>query len=808
MSEDLRKAVASRVVALSAARLLDDEKFSAFDSIAEITARLVGAEAAFVSLITEDRHIFAGASIGATATARRPDLPMRNSVCSLVVESEQSLEIADTRIDPRLQASPIVAAEGVVAYLGVPLRLESGEVVGALCAVQGTPREWTTDDHGWLERMARTVVTEIHARRQAVALEVSVLERRRAEKDLHHVFDRLSIPTWIYDVETLGVVDVNQAACDGYGYQREEFLRLTLHDLRSSGEEARLSGALRAVRETPDAPRTSRHVHVRRDGTPFEVEINSIQMVFGGRAARLVAARDLSELQRRDAELQLLRTAVGRLNDIVLITEAEPIDDTGPRVVFANEAFERRTGYAQHEIVGKTPRILQGPKTDREALDRIRLALVEWRPVREELINYTKSGEEFWLELDIVPVANDDGWYTHWIAIERDITARKRLESELAQGQRLEAIGKFSGGIAHDFANLTAVIGASAELLRGQVLEAGVAELEEILIATDRARSLVGQILAFSRQQVLHLRELSLPAIVRRTDAMLRRFVEGSIRLELTLPEQEVMVLADETQIVQVLLNLAANARDAMQNGGVLRISVEQMESAGGPLGRLRVADDGCGIAPEHLQVIFEPFFTTKPLGRGTGLGLSTAYGIVQQLGGEMRVRSTLGAGTVFEIDLPVIQRNGGEPHTMTQGRSPVDLDARLRGLRVLLAEDEDALRRATQRLLQHRGVIVDTAANGLEALQRFRAAAPPYDLVLTDLMMPGLSGAGLAHAIVELDPSMPVLLMSGWDAEMANGDSAGRLPVVGHLQKPFEVEVLLQAVVAAARVPAPRGSP
>jgi PAS domain S-box-containing protein len=704
MIEHLQKAAASRVVVLSAARLLDDEKFPAFDSIAEITARLVGAEAAFVSLIAEDRHIFAGASIGATATSRRPDLPMCNSICSLVVESEQSLEIADTRIDPRLQASQIAAAESLVAYLGVPLRLESGEVVGALCAVQGTPREWTTDDHGWLERMARTVVTEIHARRQAVALEVSVLERRRA--------------------------------------------------------------------------------------------------------ARLVPARDLSELERRDAELHLLRTAISRLNDIVLITEAEPIDDTGPRVVFVNEAFERRTGYALAEIIGKTPRILQGPKTDREALDRIRKSLVEWRPVREELINYTKSGEEFWLELDIVPVANDDGWNTHWIAIERDITARKLLESERAQGQRLEAIGQFSGGIAHDFANLTTVIGASAELLRGQVPEAGAEEVEAILAATDRARSLVGQILAFSRQQVLHLRDLSLPAIVRQTDILLRRLVEGSIRLELTLPEHEIMVLADETQIVQVLLNLASNARDAMRHGGVLRISVEQVEDPGGPVGRLRVADEGGGIAPEHLKVIFEPFFTTKPLGRGTGLGLSTAYGIVQQLGGEMRVRSTLGAGTVFEIDLPVIQRNDGEPHTVTQGRSPVDLDARLRGLRVLLAEDEDALRRATQRLLQRRGVAVDTAANGLEALQRFRAAEQPYHLILTDLMMPGLGGAGLAHAIFELDPSMPVLLMSGWDADTAIGDLAGRVPVVGHLQKPFEPEVLLHAVFAAARVPAPSGSP
>jgi PAS domain S-box-containing protein len=778
----------------------------ALDTVAELAAEFLGVPTAFVSVLGPDWQHFAGCCGLSRDDALREGTPIVWSFCRLVVESNAPLAVRDAAEDPRVREHPGRTALGVVAYLGVPLDDGNGPV-GSLCVLQPTPREWRPDEIALLQRLARSAESELRLRRRVRELDAALAARSEAEARVRLLFEAASTPAFIYDPVTLEIVEANRAACVLYGFGPGDLTGHSLRDLRAPDQQGTLDAAMMEVRAQPERERSAVYRHRRRDGTAIEVEVTSRPVELRGRVLRFASLRDVTAAVRTERELELLRKAVARLNDILVITEAEPVDGDGPRIVFVNEAFERSTGYSAAEVIGKTPRILQGPKTDRAALDRIRAALHAWQPVRAELINYTKAGEEFWLELDIVPVADADGWFTHWVAVQRNITERKRMEEERRQAQRLEAVGQLAGGIAHDFANITAVIATSAELLRERLGPSHAQDTDLLAISSsaDRARALVRQLLAFSRRQVLDIRPLDLCALARSAEHLLHRLLSANVTLRFTMPDAPVWVLADEMQLTQVLLNLAVNARDAMPQGGVLAIMVERsVASAGGPTGRLRVRDSGSGIAPEHLPHIFEPFFTTKPVGQGTGLGLATVHGIIRQIGGDIRVDSALGSGTEFTIDLVLadeIRLPTAAAGSHGDSAAPIGGgDARaLADVHVLLVEDEEPLRRATQRLLQRCGARVSTACNGLDALQQLRDPLLRPDVMLTDLMMPGLGGLDLATAVAAQRPGLPIILMSGYDTE-AVGPTAGLLPGVAYIQKPFEVDDLVRTVAQAAR--------
>jgi CheY-like chemotaxis protein len=369
-----------------------------------------------------------------------------------------------------------------------------------------------------------------------------------------------------------------------------------------------------------------------------------------------------------------------------------------------------------------------------------------------------------------------------------DITERKNIEAQLLQAQKMESIGRLAGGVAHDFNNLLTVINGYADfvLRRLSADDQVYPQVKEIRSAGDRAAELTQQLLAFSRKQVLQPKVLNLNDIVRDSDKMLRRLIGEDIELVCVLDPSARFVEADPGQLNQVIVNLAVNARDAMPGGGKLIIETANSEQEVS----LTVRDTGHGMEAGTLEHIFEPFFTTKGVGKGTGLGLATVYGIVRQSAGHISVQSEVGSGTTFTIRLPASE--GDTPRNASDKPQPGGSG------NVLLVEDEEAVRRLIATILEQHGYHVLVANDGEEALSVYKHARPRIDLLISDVVMPRMRGNELAAHLRELQPEMRVLFISGYtDPSISNQViSAGS----NFLQKPFKVDALLRAVNDALR--------
>jgi PAS domain S-box-containing protein len=398
------------------------------------------------------------------------------------------------------------------------------------------------------------------------------------------------------------------------------------------------------------------------------------------------------------------------------------------------------------------------------------------------------------------------------VAVLRDVTRQRDLETRLSQAQKMEAIGRLAGGVAHDFNNLLVVIQGYAELLREELLEQDSkrADLEEILQAARRAAALTKQLLAFSRSEPIQPTELRLSEVVTGIEKMLRRIIGEDIELITDLTPTLGVVRADAGQLDQVLLNLSINARDAMLGGGQLTISTLNVsvdaahDSARGdiPPGEyvmLAVTDSGTGMDPEIQRRIFEPFFTTKEVGKGTGLGLATVYGIVQQSGGQIRVHSELGRGTTFKIYFPRLDEALATREPQSENAPALSGHGTL-----LIVEDDPAVRQVAARVLRDRGYTVLEARRPSEARQLCAQHGAKIDLLLTDVIMPECPGTELARELTRLHPRLRVVYMSGYP-----GSASSRIGALGrrvaYLEKPFSPTTLVEKIVTAMQAPKTR---
>jgi len=442
---------------------------------------------------------------------------------------------------------------------------------------------------------------------------------------------------------------------------------------------------------------------------------------------------------------------------------------------------------------------LQGAHTDKAVLSRLRQNLERGEVFEGEGINYRKDGKEFNLEWQITPLRNADGTITHFVAIQRDITDRKKLETQFRQSQKMEAIGQLAGGVAHDFNNILTVIQMQAGLLKSEGnLSAEQSELaDDIRGAVQRAVGLTRQLLLFSRTEVLQPRDLDLNHNVTEMTRMLKRILGENIAVQLNLAVQPMFLHADAGMMDQVMMNLAVNARDAMLNGGQLVIEtagVEFDESTAtqtaqarpGSFVRLSVSDNGCGIPPEYLPKIFEPFFTTKGVGKGTGLGLATVFGIAQQHHGWVNVHSEVGHGTTFTVYLPRLSKlHDTKIIKKLLATAPTGHET------ILLVEDEPALRTMIGKTLTRLGYLVLEASTGFKALEVWKEHRAEIHLLLTDLMMPdGMTGKELGQRLLQENPKLKVVYMSGYSADIVTKD----VPLqegVNFLTKPFQLQQL-----------------
>jgi len=520
--------------------------------------------------------------------------------------------------------------------------------------------------------------------------------------------------------------------------------------------------------------------------------------------------QDITQKRQSEARLRLLQAAVDRINDVVLITDAVPVDEPGPAIVYVNKAFERSTGYQAADVIGRTPRLLQGPGTEREALDRIRAALQQQQPTRVDLLNYRKDGEPFRVELDIVPVTDAGGRATHFVSVQRDITERLQMEERLRQSQRLEAVGRLTGGIAHDFNNLLTVILGNAELLHEQLGgdRLGGELTRMIADAAQRGARLTQQLLAFARRQALEPSVVDVNALIADMNTLLTRTLGDHVEVDLALDREPCLALVDKGQLENALLNLALNARDAMPAGGKLQIGTATTEIDGDrarsldiDAGRhvvLSVIDTGEGIEPDRVTRVFEPFYTTKEKGKGTGLGLSMVYGFVKQSRGHVDVESSPGQGTRIELLLPWASGPAEDDDDSSAENESVQAGSET----ILLVEDDPLVRTFAHDQLTALGYRVLEADCGPAAMKVLEDGETAIDLLFTDVVMPGgMSGKDLAERAVDMRPGLRVLYTSGYAEDTIVHQ--GRLdPGLTLLAKPYRRRELARGIREALSQP------
>ncbi|OWK34176.1 sensory box histidine kinase/response regulator [Fimbriiglobus ruber] len=511
-----------------------------------------------------------------------------------------------------------------------------------------------------------------------------------------------------------------------------------------------------------------------------------------------VTGHDITSQKRADEELRLRDRAMQSVSQGILITDARQPDAP---IVYASPGFVQLTGYGTEEVIGQNCRFLQGMGTDRAAVGRIREAVREAKPCKEELLNYRKDGTPFWNELSLAPVKNQSGALTHFVGVQTDVTERRSLEEQFRQAQKMEAVGQLAGGVAHDFNNLLSIITGYSEIILSKAgkddpIRAFVKEISE---ASARAASLTRQLLAFSRKTVLEPKVLDLNEVVRETGKMLRRLIGEDILFTNVLDPMISRVKVDPDQLGQMLMNLTVNARDAMPRGGSLTIETRPVELdqeyarlhsdvRPGKYTMLAVSDTGTGMPPDVKERIFEPFFTTKGVGTGTGLGLAVVMGIVKQSGGHVAVYSEVNRGTAFKLYFPAVE----DQASRATARSDV---GSVRGAEtVLVVEDEDGVRTLVLLILQTHGYKVLAATDGKDALRVVERHQGAIDLLLTDVVMPGMGGREVAQTLQLRFPQMKVLYTSGYtdDAVVRHGILQEE---TAFLQKPYSLQSLANKV-------------
>jgi two-component system cell cycle sensor histidine kinase/response regulator CckA len=598
---------------------------------------------------------------------------------------------------------------------------------------------------------------------------------------------------WTLDLQGK-VLYANNRMAEILGYSVEEILGRPVFDFVPL--EERSSIAVRLERRRGGLREQWEMKFLRKDGRIVWTLANASP--FLGEDGKVIAAlgmfSDITLLKEEQERGRRLAVLVEQSQDAVVSA------DLSGKILYWNKSAERIFGYASAEIIFQNISALIPQDLLPEAVETIRKVTAGNVVEPFETVRIRKDGKLIQVSLLVSAIRDSEGAVAGMNAIVRDITAQQELEAKYQQVQRMEAIGLLASGVAHDFNNLLGVILMSAESLQEELRAhpESVAHLASIVQASERAVGLTRQLLNFSRRKVITTEMVELNALILETEQMLARVIGEDIRLETELADDLWKIRVDAGQMDQLIMNLAVNSRDAMPQGGILKIKTSNRTLDKANTGQLppgdyvaiEVTDSGMGIPPEVLTRIFEPFFTTKPKGKGTGLGLSTVFGIAKQSGGGVFVLSEAGKGTVFTVLLPRFTGNSEKPETPSRALNQVAGTET-----ILFVEDEQTLREVTAMILRRHGYRVLEASNGEEGIRLFQAADEKIDLIMTDVVMPGISGPDMVQSLRSKNRNTPVIVfVSGYSEDrLANiGDPESRAQ---WLEKPYTTESLLTKI-------------
>jgi PAS domain S-box-containing protein len=522
---------------------------------------------------------------------------------------------------------------------------------------------------------------------------------------------------------------------------------------------------------------------------------NTLHSEKGAEPIVLGLARDVTERTRAEQVERRLATAIDQATEGVLITNTEGT------IQYVNPGLERMTGYRRDELLGQTPRILKSGEHDTAFYQQLWNTIKAGNTWSGRLTNRRKDGRLYHEDTTITPVKDASGKIMNFVAVKRDITEHLDLSRQLLQAQKMEAVGTLAGGVAHDFNNILQVALGYSELLLGDEELPGNyrADLQKILESAKRGADLVQRLLTFSRKTEIKPQPLNLNRRITELRKMLERTIPKMIDIQLFLGENLATINVDPTQMDQILMNLAVNARDAMPEGGKLIVETANtildeeytrthFDAKPGPHVLLTITDTGSGMGKDTLEHVFEPFYTTKAVGAGTGLGLAMVHGIVKQHGGHVTCNSELGRGTTFKIYFPALvsHEDIGETTVSPMPRGGSET--------ILLVDDEEFIRDLGSRILTHAGYTVITAPNGKEAVEVYPARRNEIALVMLDLIMPEMGGKQCLEGLLNLNPSVKVVIASGYSANDPTMVALAK-QAKGFVNKPYNIRQVLQVV-------------
>ncbi len=672
-----------------------------------------------------------------------------------------------------------------------PIR-KGDRVIGVLFVQNNTPGAYTDRD---LE-VLQTLADQCSGALERIRAEQELRESRQRFRDL---FENSPDAIFVEDLDGT-VLDVNFAACVLHGLTREQLIgKNALRDLvpPSGRENARrdfqklASGKLSWIEGKS----------LTADGNSTPVEVRAGRVEYNGKPALLLHVRDITE--RRAAETAVQSSEMLFHSVWENSVDGMRLTDENGVIIAVNKAYCKLVGMEAEQLEGKPFTIVYAESESPQAMLEKQREHFRARTANGKIQHqYTlHNGQVMALEITDSFIELH-GQPLLLFSLFRDITTQRRLEEQLRQSQKMEAIGQLAGGVAHDFNNILTVIHGHASLLLSAGLEESEARsAQQINQAAERAAALTRQLLTFSRRQLIQPRKLDMNKIVANMTDLLGRLLGEDVSLQLNYCQSPAMVEADVGMMEQVLLNLAVNARDAMPKGGKLSVHISIVdlneahvqhhpEARVGRFVCVSKTDTGCGIPPENLQRIFEPFFTTKEVGKGTGLGLATVYGIVKQHRGWIEVKSTVGEGTTFRIFIPYAGSAQAETETPA---TPIAIRGGTET--ILLVEDERSVRELVSRVLQKYGYKILLAGNGIEALETWSRHKDEISMLFTDLVMPdNMNGRELAEKLWAERPGLKVIFTSGYSADIVGKDFKLD-PELNYLQKPYQPQMLALVV-------------